>query len=605
MSAFRTRLPLLVAWSLLLAACATTSVTSTTGTEDPRPATTVADSKLADLAERYWAWTLETSPVWATMLGDRRFDDRLPDLSPGAHAANERAQDAFLAEARAIDVEGLGPARRVTLAVLVHQLEASVAGRVCKRELWDTDHLWGPQVWLGLIPGYQDIRDDEDIDQLAARYQAVPTLLGQYVENHLRGMSEGWTAPRVTVTRTIEQVRGFLGKPAADWALVTQTRWPDGWSDDKRAAGRARIAAAVEQYVVPAFRRWLEALEGPLLASSRGAGTAWGAGASELPAGVACYEAAVLQSTGTRKTADEIHAIGVAEVARLQVEMQAIAKEVSGSDDLAAFVGELRGRDDQIAKTADELLAVARDAVARAQARLPEAFGKLPTTPLEVRPLEAHRAPSSPAAFYHSAPEDGSRPAIYYLNTHNLPSRPLYTQDALAFHEAVPGHHLQSAIAREQTGLPAFQRNASFTAYVEGWALYAENLGHEFDLYATPLARFGALGFQSWRAVRLVVDTGLHAKGWTREQAIDYAAAHTPLSRDDVVVEIDRYITWPGQALGYMLGRMHIDAVRARAEQALGDRFDLRSFHDEVLRFGAVPLDVLDGIIDDWIRAQR
>ena len=284
--------------------------------------------------------------------------------------------------------------------------------------------------------------------------------------------------------------------------------------------------------------------------------------------------------------------------------MRQIAQEVGQTSDLEAFAAQLRLQKDQIATDESALLSFAEAAVRRAEKVMPKAFGRLPETPVVVKPIEAYRAASAPAAYYYSAPADGSRPGVFYLNTQDLPERLLYNQEALAFHEAIPGHHLQLSLAAEATGIPDFQKRQSQTAYVEGWGLYSELLADELGLYSSPLSRYGMLNYQAWRACRLVVDTGLHALGWSRSKAIDFMVAHTALSRQEVEVEVDRYIIWPGQALAYMLGRMDFQRLRARAEVALGERFDLRDFHDEILAYGGIPMNVLEGVVDRWISKQ-
>ncbi|MCA9540747.1 MAG: DUF885 domain-containing protein [Myxococcales bacterium] len=348
--------------------------------------------------------------------------------------------------------------------------------------------------------------------------------------------------------------------------------------------------------MLPALRGYRNFLEREILPHSRNR-----PGVDGLRDGAACYQAMIASHTGLEETPEAIHQLGLQEVARIQAEMQTLATEM-GAADPAALMAALDARPDQHAADAEALLAYNRDLLARAQAALPRAFGRLPKTPIELKALEAFRAADAPAAYYYGAPDDGSRPAYYYLNTHDATERLLYQMPALAFHEAVPGHHLQIALAKETLDLPMFMRESGNSAFTEGWALYAERLARELDLYRTPEERFGALTYEIWRAARLVVDTGLHAKGWRRQEAIDYLNGLLGHDEGEIINEVDRYIAWPGQALAYKVGELEIRRLRAEAEAARGTNFDLRAFHDRVLRNGSVPLRVLRADIEAWLK---
>ena len=392
----------------------------------------------------------------------------------------------------------------------------------------------------------------------------------------------------------------MVNTPKSESPFVSGVALPEDWDSERKAKAHGQLSEAVERSVYPALTRYLTYLSERYRPVARQT-----PGISTLPEGASCYAKRVYARTGSTASPQAIHQLGLEELQGLETAMRAIAKEVSGREDLAAFVSSLKTRSDQIAESEAALLALAEDAVRRAEKAMPKAFGRLPKTPVVVKPIEAYRAASAPAAYYYTAPADKSRPGVFYLNTANLPERLLYNQEALAFHEAVPGHHLQLSLAAEVDALPDFQRRQSQTAYTEGWALYAELLADEMGLYSSQLSRFGMLNYQAWRACRLVVDTGLHALGWTRQEAIEFMVAHTALTRAEIVVEVDRYITWPGQALAYMLGRMAFQRLRARAESALGETFDLRAFHDEVLAYGGIPMDVLEGVVERWIAAHQ
>ena len=321
---------------------------------------------------------------------------------------------------------------------------------------------------------------------------------------------------------------------------------------------------------------------------------------ASLPGGTALYAFRIRYHTGTTRTADQLHATGLAEVARIRAAMDAIARD-RGFDGLGALKDALAQDPGNFYASREAIVAHAQALLDEATSRLPDLFGRLPRTPCEVTPIEAHRERDAVAAFYNGPPADGSRPGRYYVNTHAPETRPRYNMPALTIHEAVPGHHLQIALAVENLGLPEFRRHGHFTAYVEGWALYSERLGEEIGLYDTDLERLGMYTYEAWRACRLVVDTGLHHLGWSRQRAIDYMTANLPLSEPEIVNEVDRYIIWPGQALAYKVGQLEILALRDRAKHALGARFSLKDFHDVVLGEGAVPLSVLGGIVDRWI----
>ena len=567
--------------------------------DEGRAATSSAE--LARIAADWWDLALRRSPTWATYLGDRRFDDRLADPSAEAEARHLAGVRALSARAREVDPGGLSPAQRVTLETLRATLDKSLDVQRCRERLWAAvNQLGGPQVDLPQLPQFHTLRDTRDLDTLLARYRAIPDYLSGVRRNLEEGLRTGWTAPRLAVERVLPQLDGLVSSRPEDSPFTTQLALPPHWDAEVAEEARALVRRAVGDVVLPAFAGYRDWLRDAYLPGAREA-----PGAGALPEGVACYSAMIRVHTGASRQADEVHALGLRELERVTADMRAIALRVTGEEDLPAFQAALRARPDQVVGDEAALVAVARAAVDRATARLPEVFGRLPATPLVVRPLEPFRAAAAPAAFYYPAPTDGSRPGTYYINTQDLASRPLYNQDALAFHEAVPGHHLQISLASEVDDLPSFQRHMRSTAFTEGWALYAELLAGELGLYESDLSRFGALGYQAWRAARLVVDTGLHTRGWSRERAIDFLLEHTALSRTEATNEIDRYIVWPGQALAYMLGRMTFQELRARAEGALGPRFDLRAFHDEVLRYGAIPLDALRGVVTRWIDSQR
>lgn len=627
--------------ALLLAACAGTrpaerSASGGVGAEAALPA-----EGLASLAEAWWQTLMERSPTWATSLGDRRFDSRLPDLSDASREAFHRRTRKLLTDARALNPERLDTAARVTRDTLISTLERELSQATCRSWLWGVDQLTGPQVWLPQLPGYHAIRSQIDVSTLLARYRGIDAYLTADRAQLERGLAEGFAAPQVLVERVVAQLdRLVAGAPEAS-PFVTQLRLPTGWHAGKLDAARAEFTGVVGASVFPALRAYRDFLRDVYLPRARAS-----VGVNGLPGGAACYAALIRDQTGSTLAPDAIHDLGMAELSRVHAAMRAIAvaelsppppppapkskskrktkrrarrgqkskpepvavtaepqppPPISG-DPIRVYLTRLEASPEQHVESADALLAFARDAVVRAESKLPLAFRRLPRVPLEVRAIEAFRAEESPAAYYYGAPDDRSRSAIYYVNTTHLGSRPLFHQEALAFHEAVPGHHLQISVAASAMELPVFQRHLRHTAFTEGWALYAERLADELSLYSSPASRFGALGYQAWRAARLVVDVGLHARDWTPEEAVRFLVENTTLSRHEAQAEVERYIAWPAQALSYMLGRMHFERLRRQAESELCGRFDLPRFHEEILRYGAVSPEALDGIVDRYIQ---
>ena len=575
--------------------CATSSQTLT------KSASVDSSTRLEAIGTHWWEATLEASPFWATHLGDRRFDSQVPDVSPAAERTQLERVEEHLSALNALDNSALSPRDKVIRDVLSAKLTGLVDSKVCNDRLWGIDHLWGPHIQLAQMTSSHSIRGPEDVANLEKRYRAVPAWLEQHVENLREGLSKGYSPYHLAVAKVVEQSRALSAKDAVKSPFVAPVKFPTTWDEAQKKTATDVLVRAVDESVKPALKKFANALETDILPKSRRENV----GASGLPQGARCYAAKIQANTGSKLSPKEIHQMGLDELESLRAQMLDIAEEVRGTRDLKAFMDDLESNQEQVYKTREELLSDAQKIMDRAFKKLPTMFGRLPKTPIEIKEMEAYRAKDAPAAFYHPAPADGSRKAAYVVNTYAPESRPRYNMEALSFHEAVPGHHLQIAIARENADIPSFQRYMGQTAYVEGWALYSELLSAEMGLYSGPLDHFGKLNFQAWRACRLVVDTGLHSLGWSRDKAIEFMVEHTANSRADTEVEIDRYIVWPGQALGYMMGRIAIQGFRKKAEQALGKAFDLRAFHDEILRYGPVPMEVLGGIVDRWIATQK
>jgi uncharacterized protein (DUF885 family) len=548
----------------------------------------VRSAPLAALLADHWSWLMRRSPTWATRLGDHQYDDRLEDLSPAALAADRAAREAFLQRAERIAAAGLHPDDQLTLSLFQHELRAGLATDLCHTEQWGLSARNNPLVSLGWLAEGVSLDTAAARAAYLSRLEAFPTLIAQD-GGHLRaGVAAGRTPERAAVEVVLAQLDAALAKPAAEWAVAAPLA----------AVGEGALAARViDGRLRPALMGYRELLRGTVLPAARPAEKA---GVWALPEGAACYAALSARETSLALSPDEIHAIGLRALAEIHAELAVLGARALGTDDLQAILVRLRTDPKLRFQTEEEVEAAAAEALAAAQAAVPRAFGRLPAAECGVRRVPAHEAPYTTIAYYWPA-VPGEAPGFYVVNTSAPETRPRFEARALAFHESVPGHHLQIALAQELPALPAFRRHLGTTAFVEGWALYSERLADELGLYRDDLDRIGMLSFDTWRAARLVVDTGVHAKGWTREQAVRFMLENTPLAENNIRNEVDRYITWPGQALSYKLGQLELRALRTEAEAALGPRFALADFHDVVLGAGAVPLPVLRQRVQAWV----
>jgi len=572
----------------------------------PGPSGAAPSAELAKLCDEYWQGHLAANPTSATSLGDKRYDDRLGDNTPAGIAADERRLNAALAKARGFDSARLSASDQLTRSALITEIEGQLAGIGCHFEEWLVDPLNGPQVEFMNLPDYTRIETPQDGANFVKRCQAMGRSLDAHVANLEAGLAKGKTASHNAVLKVIDQVKGLLELPAeslAVWKPATVER--KGWSAAARQSFATDLRAAIDTGLLPALKRYRELLETRVLPAARPAEKA---GLAALPDGIECYERMILVHTSLPMSADEIHRLGLAQVAQFRRDLAELGQKVFGTSDIVAIQKRLRGDASMQFATAAEVEAKAREALRRANAVMPKWFGKVqPRAACEVKVMGMHEAPFSTIAYYRQPSADGKRPGYYMINTWKPETRPRYEAEALAFHEAIPGHHLQIAVAQEIKGLPEFRKHQGVTAYVEGWALYTERLSAEMGLYTGDLDRIGMLSYDAWRACRLVVDTGLHAMGWTRQQAIDYMIENSCLAENNIVNEVDRYLTWPGQALAYKLGQLEILRLRDEARAKLGERFDIKAFHDVVLGNGAVALPVLREQVRGWIaeRSQR
>ena len=558
---------------------------------------------LAKLCEDYWQGELAASPTLATQVGDHRFDDKLEDLSPEAATRDSARLADVLARARAIDESALSPAERVTRGALIEQVGGDLAKMACHFDEWVVDPIYGPQNELLNLADEAKLETGVDAARFVERCRAMAPYLDQFVANLRRGLARGRVACESPVRKTLAELDALCAKPVADWPLMAPSRQDHAdWQAGAVTAFGMQLEAALGDDVKPAFERFRDFLRNDVLPKARSNDKP---GIVNMTGGLDWYRVVIRKETSLDRSPEEIHRTGLEAVANFRRELGVLGKRALGTSDVAEIQRRLRGDPKMHFKTSAEIEAKAREALARAQAAVPAWFGLQPKTPCEVKVMGAHESENGLIGYYRELALDGSRPGCYMINTTHPETRPRYEAEALAFHESVPGHHLQLAIQAELHDLPAFRRKQGVTSFVEGWALYTERLADEMGLYSNDSDRIGMLSFDAWRACRLVVDTGIHAMGWTRQQAIDYLTANTVLAPNNIANEVDRYITWPGQALAYKLGQIEILALRDEARQKLGPKFDIRAFHDVVLRNGAVALPVLRHEVEVWIESAQ
>ncbi|MBS0396321.1 MAG: DUF885 domain-containing protein, partial [Proteobacteria bacterium] len=541
----------------------------------------------------------------ATFLGDHRYDAELPNSLSTAHLGLEYdLEKRSLKRLAAIDERSLAGQDLLTYRVFKRGRELELEGFRYQAELLPVNQFFGlPQLFaqLGSGSGAQPFRTVRDYENWLARARGFAVWVDQAIVNMRRGSARGYVQPRVVIERLLPQLERLGGgDPAQSLFMQPAAQFPAGVPAAEQARLRAALKAAVADTIQPAYRRLHAFLRDEYLPRTR-ATVAW----SELPLGPAWYAYRVRLATTTALTPAEIHRLGLAEVARIGAEMDRVIDGLGFKGDRRAFLDSLRADPRFYFEREEDLLAAYGALKAKVRARLPDLFDLAPKADFEIRAVEPFRAAAQSTASYQAPAADGSRPGIFYVNTYDLKSRPRYGMEEIYLHEAEPGHHFQIAIQQELTGLPSFRRYGNYGAYVEGWGLYAESLGRDLGLYTDPYSYFGALSGEIWRAVRLVVDTGMHAEGWSRQRALDYLLANSAVGATDAAAEIDRYIAMPGQALTYKIGALKIQELRARAQRELGARFDLRAFHHAVLADGALPLDVLESKIDGWIAGQK
>ena len=565
------------------------------GAKPPAPAPARADARVRELADAYLEGFFQRNPDQVTLFGvPGRRHDALPDNAFDALRAWRAKEDGWLAQAKQIDPATIeAPPLRGTYAIVREALESSIAVRVCRYELWTVSQFVnGWQVQDGYTVTIQPVGTDEARKEALARWSRLPKYVDTEIANLREGLKAGYSAPKGNVRIVIDQMDTLIATPTADSPFDSPS------VRDKTPEFTKQFDTLVREQIVPAFKRYRDFLEKDYLPAAREA-----IGVSANPNGAACYDASVRYHSSLPTPASEVHATGLREVAHLDAEMKAIGERSFGTSDVPALLQQARTEKRYLFKSPEDLIARSQAALARAKSRMHDWFGLLPKADVVIQRYPKFREKSGPNE-YNPPAEDGSRPAVFFINAYQAEKKSRVEAESTAFHETVPGHHLQIAVALERKDIHPIGRYLGNSGYTEGWALYAERLADEMKLFSADLDRLGMLSSQALRASRLVVDSGIHTLGWTRQQAIDYMLAHTAEDHTDVVSEVDRYIIYPGQATAYMLGKLEISQAREEAQQAMGQKFDLKRFHDRVLEDGAIPVSFLHEKIKAWAAAR-
>ena len=585
---------------LSLSACQLNpSITSTTvAKNDITSSTTATNPQLASLITKAWQLRLESSPDLAYSQGDTSAAGKLADMSPEALAAINNKEQALLDSLKLIDTSSLAKEDKINAQILRYQLQNSVDLYRYKDHYLPISAESGFHAYIASIAKGR-FNTEQDYQDYIAKLTALPQYFAQQTYWLKQGLSSGLTPAKVTLNGFENSISAFIVPVEESGYFEPFTHYPKHFSDEQKQQFTEQGKQLVSNTVLPTYQAYFDFMTKEYIPGARNT-----IAASDLPDGREFYENRVRYYTTLNMTAEQVHELGLKEVKRIREEMQTVINQVDFKGDFAAFLNFLRTDPQFYPKTAEELLKEAAYIAKKADAILPKYFGKLPRMPYGIQPVPTEIAPKYTTGRY-SGSNRPDEPGYYWVNTYALDKRPLYEMEALTLHEAVPGHHLQISLNQELTSLPNFRRYSYISAFGEGWGLYSEFLGLEAGFYQDPYSNFGRLTYEMWRAARLVVDTGMHAKGWTRQQALDFMASNTALSMHNVTTEIDRYISWPGQALSYKIGELTIKRLRKKAELALGEQFDIRAFHDAILANGSVPMELLEQQIDDFIKLQN
>jgi uncharacterized protein (DUF885 family) len=558
--------------------------------------------KLHQIFDDEWEWDLKDNPIMATFVGDPRYGDQVPDLSLEAIERRHRHAHDVKGRLEAIDRAALSEDDKLNYDLFLLNTERDIEGQRFPGELMPITQMGGLHSRMATLAQMAPKFTVKQVEDLLARLTQVPTLVDQTIARMRKGLDRGLAPPRITLREVASQMEAQITEDPTESPVFTTAvgDLPSSIPVEEQKRLRARAKEIVAGAVVPAIRRlhtfWVDEYYPK---------TREEIGLSALPDGLAWYDHNVKVETTTNLTADEIHRIGLREVERIRGRMEEVKEEAGFPGSLPEFFEFLRTDPQFFFTEPEDLLVGYRDIAKRIDPELVKLFGRLPCLPYGVTPVPKHIEKTQTTAYYQPGSLAAGRPGYFYANTYDLKSRPKWEMEALTVHEAVPGHHFQIALAQELEDVPRFRRFGGYTAFVEGWALYSESLGEDLGLYEDPYSRFGQLTYEMWRAIRLVVDTGMHAKGWSRQQAIDFFLENAGKAEHDIAVEVDRYIVWPGQALAYKIGELKIQELRRHAEEQLGVSFDVRDFHDALLGVGAIPLSVLERRMKAWVAEQK
>ena len=558
-----------------------------------------ASGDFATLLDEHWEWQMSTSPVQASSMGDRRYNDQWPDQSLAAIAKRHTDTQEFLRRVYAIDKKTLSTEDQLNFELFRRQLQESVDDHQFNAHLMPFSHRGGIQNPENTLSRLRlvTVKDYED---WLARVEKLDDVIDQQIKLAEEGRKRGMISPKILLQRIPDQLALQVVEFASESPLFKAfDEMPESFSAADRERLRSAATDALEDKVLPAYRKLDKYFNQEYLPAARDS-----IGVSALPNGSAWYEHLARSFTTTRMTPDDIHRLGLEEVKRIRDEMKTVIAEVGFEGSFQDFLVFLRTDPQFYYDNPEDLYEGYLATSKRIDPELVNLFGLLPRMPYGVKPIPDSIAPDTTTAYYSQPAADGTRAGIYWVNLYRPEVRPKYEMEVLSVHEAMPGHHLQLALQQELGDMPMFRRFGGFTAYIEGWGLYSERLGYDLGLYKDPYSRFGQLTYDMWRAVRLVVDTGMHYKGWTRQQAIDFFKDNAAKAEHDIVNEIDRYLLMPGQALAYKIGQLKMLALRDRAERQLGENFDIRAFHDELLGAGSLPLDLLEQRMDAWLARQ-
>ncbi|MBI2027784.1 MAG: DUF885 domain-containing protein [Deltaproteobacteria bacterium] len=557
--------------------------------------------KFKKIAQNYWDYYLQSFPEVATFYGNSKYDDLLEEFGPDKREKDKDAISGFLKDLQSIEPSTLNNLDSNSYRILKLDLNNFLEEHEFAPWEWNIDQIYGPHMRLLDLLETHPLQTRKNYDDLLERYSHIPRYFMQYIGELKAGLKSGRTASKIAYDRVLKQLEEFLKKNIRDLHFSKPIRdFPKDFSPSEKSKLTEEFEDAIRSWILPSYAEFYNFLKTDYQDKARKNPGIWA-----LPEGLENYAFKCRQMTTTNLTPAELHKIGLEELQKNNEEILSIASKMGNDSGLPQFLDRIKKDPAQYFKTSEEIVTMHQTALQRMQKLLPQYFGTLPTIPFEIKEIDAFKALNSPAAFYYPPTTDGSRPGVFWVNTHNPSQWAIYSMETLAYHEAIPGHHFQIALAMENKDLPLFQRHGAFTAYVEGWAHYTERIANEeMNAYSSDLQRVGMLLDQAWRAVRLVVDTGVHHFQWSREKAFEFMKSTRAAHEMEMNNEIDRYIVWPGQALAYKVGQRTFSDLKNKAKQKLGAAFDIRKFHDAVLLQGAMPLFILEEIVDLWIGSQ-